>query len=80
MAKQFLAILTVTALVWLVVSMSEISEYPCTVKVEYEGYDDVRYSLLQADTALLLQIQCSGYDALLRSLNNETPTLNYAND
>ena len=75
MAKQFLAILTVTALVWLVVSMSEISEYPCTVKVEYEVYDDVRYSLLQADTALLLQIQCSGYDALLRSLNNETPTL-----
>lgn len=75
MAKQFLAILTVTALVWLMVSMSETSEYPCTVKLEYEGYDDVRYSLLEADTALQLQLQCSGYDVLLRSLNNETPTL-----
>lgn len=75
MAKQFLAILTITALVWLMVSMSETSEYPCTVRVEYEGYDDVRYSLLQADTVLQLQLQCSGYDVFLRSLKGETPTL-----
>lgn len=61
--KQFLVILGVTALVWLGVSMSEVHDYPLHVRVEMTGYDTVRYAVVRADTALMLQAEMSGFNA-----------------
>lgn len=67
--KHFLVILGLTALVWLGVSMSENDDYPMRVRVEMMGYDTVRYAVLQADTALDLQVRMSGFNALLHSIH-----------
>ena len=66
--KHFLVILGLTALVWLGVSMSETDEYPMRVRIEMTGYDTVRYAVVQADTALDLQVRISGFNALLNSI------------
>ena len=58
--KRFLVILGITALVWVGVSLSEENDYPVRVRVEYIGYDTVRYALLQADTLLPVQAHISG--------------------
>lgn len=73
--KHFLVILGITALVWLGVSMSEEDEYPMRVRIEMTGYDTVRYAIVQADTALDLQVRLSGFYAFLHSLLQDTPTV-----
>ncbi|MBR4773029.1 MAG: hypothetical protein IK010_01205 [Bacteroidales bacterium] len=73
--KHFLVILGLTALVWLGVSMSENDEYPMRVRVEMTGYDTVRYAVLQADTALDLQVRMSGFNAMLHSLHHHVPNV-----
>lgn len=73
--KQFVAILVLTAVVWLGVSMSEEEEYPLNVRVEMTGYDTVRYAVLQADTALRLQVEMSGFNAAAVSLLKIRPTV-----
>lgn len=69
--KQFLVILVLTALVWLGVSMSETTEYEMTVKVEYTGFDTVRYAVLQADSSVTVSLQSNGFNAILNSINNK---------
>lgn len=71
--KRFLVILGLTAIVWLGVSMSEPMEYPVQVRVNYTGYDTVRYAMLSADTSLTLRITSDGYTAFLLGLIDEVP-------
>ncbi|MBP3763750.1 MAG: hypothetical protein J6I49_07730 [Bacteroidales bacterium] len=72
--NRFLVILGITALVWLVLSMSEIREYPFQVKVAMTGYDNRRYAAVSADSALAFQAQATGFSALLFSLRR-TPVV-----
>lgn len=73
--KQFLVILGLTALVWLGVSMAEEHEYPVRVRVQYSGYDTVRYAVLEADTVLDVQARMSGFNALMQSLLVRQPRM-----
>ncbi len=66
--KHFLVILGITALVWLGVSMSEERSYPLQVRIVMTGYDTIRYAVVEADTALDIQVRMSGFDAFLHSL------------
>ena len=72
--KHFLVILGLTALVWLGVSMSEERTYPLRVQVVMTGYDTIRYAVVEADTALDVQVKMSGFDAFLHSIAGN-PTL-----
>lgn len=76
--KRFLIILLFTALVWVGVSFSEENDYPVRARVEYTGYDTVRYALLEADTVLPVQVHISGFNAMLLSLRNSTVSLEVA--
>lgn len=67
--KQLLAILGITALVWLGVVMSEEGEYEVVARVEVTGYDTLRYAVVRADTALTLKVRATGYAAFLHSLS-----------
>lgn len=73
--KHFLVILGLTALVWLGVSMSETDEYPMRVRIEMTGYDTVRYAVLQADTALEVQVRMSGFNAMLHDVRHHEPVV-----
>ena len=73
--KRFLVILGITALVWVGVSLSEENDYPVRVRVEYIGYDTVRYALLQADTLLPVQAHISGFNAMLLGISQNTVSL-----
>ncbi len=73
--KAFLVILGLTALVWLVVAMSEWREYPLNVKVEMSGFDKRRYAVVEADTSLTLQVESNGFNMLVLGLRKEPLTL-----
>ena len=73
--KQFLVILGLTALVWLGVSMGETDTYTLPVRVKMTGFDTVRYAVVQADTTITLRVESNGYNALMRSVRDERPTL-----
>ena len=66
--RHFLAILALTALVWTGVVMSEYHEYPFQLEVDMSGFDANRYAVLSADTALVLNVEQPGFDALWLSL------------
>ena len=66
--RRFLVILGLTAIVWLGVSMAEPMEYSVRVRVDYVGYDTVRYALASADTAYNVRIGSDGYTAFLIGL------------
>ena len=67
----FMVILALTTLVWLAVAMSEPREYSLAVKVEMTGFDKSRHVVLSADSAVTIQVQSSGFNALLFSLKKE---------
>lgn len=73
--KHFLVILGLTALVWLGVSMSERHEYPMDVRVVMTGFDTVRYAVIEADTALHLQVEMDGFNAAAASMLHRRPTV-----
>ena len=66
--RSFLIILGITALVWLALSLSERHEYPVRLRVDMQGYDSVRYAIVERDTSLTLQGNMRGFNALLLSL------------
>lgn len=49
--------------------MSEYHDYPFQVEVDISGYDASRYAVLSADTALVLNVEQPGFDALWLSLS-----------
>ncbi|MBR1785442.1 MAG: YbbR-like domain-containing protein [Bacteroidales bacterium] len=73
--RQFLVILGLTALVWLGVSMSEERDCNYAVKVRITGYDTVRYAIVEADSALLVNARLTGFNAMLNSLFRRHPAV-----
>lgn len=71
----FIVILALTALVWLAVAMAEVHDYPLKVKVEMSGFDSSRYAVVQADSVTTLQVESTGFNALLYSLKNKPVVL-----
>ena len=55
--RSFWIILVITAIIWLIVTMSEHNDYPLSVRVEWVGYDTARYVVTHADTLLPLTIR-----------------------
>ena len=66
--KQFLAILGITVLVWLGVTMSEVREYPVCLNIEMTGYDTSRYAVVYADTTVQVKAGMTGFHAFAMSL------------
>lgn len=55
--------------------MSEKNVYPMRVRIEMTGYDTVRYAVLHADTAIDVDVTCSGFDAFLHSIRHSVPSV-----
>lgn len=72
--RSFLVILGLTSLVWLIMAMSENKEYNLPVKVSMTGFDMKRYAVVEADTSLVLQVQSTGFNALILSLKRSHQT------
>ena len=73
--KNYLVVLVLTALVWAVVRMSDHHDYTVEARVEFTGYDTVRYACLYADTLLPLTISSNGFNALGFSLRHQRPVV-----
>jgi hypothetical protein len=64
-------ILVLTVLVWGGIALSEIREFSLKVRIELSGFDKSRFAVVQADSTLTLQVESSGYRALLYSLKDD---------
>lgn len=72
--RSFFVILGITVLVWMAMAMSEKKEYSLSVKLRMTGVDLKRYAVLNADTVMTLQVESTGFNALILSLKKEPPT------
>lgn len=66
--RIFAIILCLTALVWFCVSMAEVKTFNYPVRVCLEGVDTARYAIVDQDTVLPLELQSTGFSALVRGL------------
>lgn len=64
--RSFWIILVITAIVWLVATMSEHGDYPLEIRVEWQGYDTTRYVVTQVDTLLPVTINSNCFLAIGR--------------
>ena len=64
--RSFWIILVITAIVWLVVTMSEHDDYPLQVRIEWVGYDTARNVVTHADTLLPLTVTSNCFLAISR--------------
>ncbi|MBO4600554.1 MAG: hypothetical protein J5641_07430 [Bacteroidales bacterium] len=64
--RSFWVILILTAIVWLVVTMSEHDDYPLQVHVEWVGYDTSRYVVTHMDTLLPITVNSNCFLAIGR--------------
>jgi len=67
--RHFWIILFLTAIVWLVVTMSEHSDYPIDVRIQWTGVDTSRYIVTKADTVLPLVVTSNCFNAIDRYLS-----------
>lgn len=65
-SRSFWIILAFTAVVWVLVTMSEHADYPLEVRVEWTGYDTARYVVTYADTVLPVTINSNCFNAIAR--------------
>lgn len=65
-SRPFWVILLFTAVVWVMVTMSEHSDYPLQLRVEWTGFDTARYVVADADTVLPLTINSNCFNAITR--------------
>lgn len=65
--RPLVVILLVTISIWIGVTMSDYATYPTEYKVVWTGYDEARYTVVQRDSTLFLDIQSNGFRALGRS-------------
>ena len=72
--RSFLVILGLTSLVWLGMAMSETKEYNLPVKVSFSGFDTKRFAVVGADTSMTLQVESTGFNAFILSLNKKMMT------
>lgn len=66
--RALVIVLVATFVVWLGVSMSEEKDYPITLPLDYSDYDTARFSIIDCDTSVTLNMRCSGFRAIGRSL------------
>lgn len=66
--RHFWIILIITTIVWFVVTMSEHSDYPIDVRVEWSGIDTSRFIVTQADTVLPVVVNSNCFNAIDRYL------------
>lgn len=64
--RSFWIILLLTVATWVVVTMSENSDYPIDVHISYEGYDTARYAVTYSDTVLPVVINSNCFLAISR--------------
>ena len=64
--RSFWVILVITAIVWLIATMSEHDDYPLQLHIEWVGYDTARHVVTHADTVLPLTIQSNCFLAIKR--------------
>ena len=64
--RSFWIILVITAIVWLIATMSEHDDYPLQLHIEWVGYDTARHVVTHADTLLPLTIQSNCFLAISR--------------
>ena len=64
--RSFWIILVITAIVWLIATMSEHDDYPLQLHIEWVGYDTARHVVTHADTLLPLTIQSNCFLAICR--------------
>lgn len=65
-SRSFWTILAFTAVVWVLVTMSEHADYPLQLRVEWTGYDTARYVVTYADTVLPVTINSNCFNAIAR--------------
>lgn len=64
--RSFWIILILTAIVWLIATMSEHGDYPLEIRVEWQGYDTSRYVVTHVDTLLPVTINSNCFLAIGR--------------
>lgn len=69
--RVFLVCLLITAVVWVLMSLSETKSMRYSHPLKFSGYDRNRYAI-QADTAITLEITGTGFE-LLKTLAWKTP-------
>ena len=68
-SRNFLYVLIVIAIVWMISNMSEQRVYREHYSVVYDGVDTLRYTYTQRDSILDIDVSCNGFRAMRRSLN-----------
>lgn len=78
----FLISLCITAITWLLFTMSEHSDYPLELRVEWSGYDSARYAVVYADSVLPLMVNSDCFQAIDRhfSARNKSLVINVQGD
>ncbi|KWW31185.1 MAG: hypothetical protein AUK63_458 [bacterium P3] len=66
-ALVYLCVVAVTALLWLMVSLSERHPYRATFRISWTGVDTARYAVLQADKSVTFDIVSNGFLAFSRA-------------
>lgn len=64
--RSFWVILFLTAVVWILATMSDSKSYSLHVRVEWEGLDTSRYVVTYADTLLPITVTSNGFYAISR--------------
>ena len=64
--RSFWIILVITAIIWLIVTMSEHDDYPLQLHIEWVGYDTASHVVTRADTLLPLTINSNCFLAISR--------------
>lgn len=81
-SRAFWIILLITAVVWVLMTMSEHSDYPLQIRVEWTGYDTSRYVVTHADTVIPVTITSNCFNAITRyrTARHETYRIVVKND
>ncbi len=66
--RGFWVSLLVTAVFWLMATMSEPQNYPLKVRVDWTGYDTNRYAVSHADTVIPLTLNANCFAAISATL------------
>lgn len=68
--RAFIVVTMLTAVVWLLVSLSEVRNFTIKVPVGYVGYNDAQYAVTYVDTSLYLNVDMNGFEAVARKFRH----------
>lgn len=74
--------MVVTALLWLVLTLSEHHIYPVRVNLSWEGFDSLRNVVMERDSVLTIDVQGNGFSIMMHrwELRNRAAVLNVKGD